>query len=101
MPSCRGGRVLSCRMGGADVRLAGKVAIVTGSASGMGEVEAKLFAREGAKVIVADMSVEDGQRVAEAIAAAGGEARFAQIDVTQETDWQETVRTAVATYGKI
>jgi NAD(P)-dependent dehydrogenase (short-subunit alcohol dehydrogenase family) len=67
----------------------------------MGEVEAKMFAREGARVIVADMSVEDGQRVAEAIAAAGGEARFAQIDVTQEADWQETVRTAVAAYGKI
>lgn len=83
------------------MRLAGKVAIVTGSASGMGEVEAKLFAQEGAKVIVADMSVEDGQRVAAAIAAAGGEARFAQIDVTQEADWQETVRTAVATYGKV
>ena len=70
------------------MRLAGKVAIVTGSANGMGEVEAHLFAQEGAKVIVADMSVDGGQKVAAAIA--GGEARFAQIDVTSEDDWQET-----------
>ncbi|WP_143310116.1 SDR family NAD(P)-dependent oxidoreductase, partial [Candidatus Entotheonella palauensis] len=83
------------------MRLAGKVAIVTGSANGMGEVEAHLFSKEGAKVIVADMSVEGGQKVAEAIAAAGGEARFAQIDVTSEDDWQETVKTAVSVYGKL
>ena len=70
------------------MRLAGKVAIVTGSANGMGEAEAHLFAQEGAKVIVADMSVDGGQKVAAAIA--GGEARFAQIDVTSEDDWQET-----------
>jgi 3-oxoacyl-[acyl-carrier protein] reductase len=72
------------------MRLAGKVAIVTGSANGMGEVEAHLFAQEGANVIVADTSVDGGQKVAAAIAAAGGEARFAQIDVTSEDDWQET-----------
>lgn len=83
------------------MRLAGKVAIVTGSANGMGEVEAQLFGKEGAKVVVADMSVEGGQKVAEAIAAAGGEARFVQIDVTSEDEWQETVKTAVATYGKL
>jgi NAD(P)-dependent dehydrogenase (short-subunit alcohol dehydrogenase family) len=83
------------------MRLAGKVAIVTGSANGMGEVEAHLFAKEGARVIVADMSVDGGQKVAQAIAAAGGEARFAQIDVTSEDDWQETVKTAVSVYGKL
>jgi NAD(P)-dependent dehydrogenase (short-subunit alcohol dehydrogenase family) len=83
------------------MRLAGKVAIVTGSANGMGEVEAHLFAKEGARVIVADMSVDGGQKVADAIAAAGGEARFAQIDVTSEDDWQETVKTAVSVYGKL
>jgi len=83
------------------MRVAGKVAIVTGSANGMGEVEAHLFAKEGARVIVADMSLDGGQKVAEAIAAAGGEARFAQIDVTSENDWQETVKTAVSVYGKL
>ena len=83
------------------MRLAGKVAIVSGGANGMGEAEAHLFAKEGAKVIVADMSVEGGERVAAAIAAAGGEARFARIDVTDEDDWQETVRTAVSVYGKL
>ena len=83
------------------MRLAGKVAIVSGGANGMGEAEAHLFAKEGAKVIVADMSVEGGERVAAAIAAAGGEARFARIDVTDEDDWQETVKTAVSVYGKL
>ncbi len=83
------------------MRLAGKVAIVTGSANGMGEVEAHLFAQEGAKVVVADMSVDGGQKVVEAIASAGGEACFAQIDVTNEDDWQETVKTAVSVYGKL
>jgi NAD(P)-dependent dehydrogenase (short-subunit alcohol dehydrogenase family) len=83
------------------MRLAGKVAIVSGGANGMGEAEAHLFAKEGARVIVADMSVEGGERVASAIAAAGGEARFARIDVTDEDDWQETVRTAVSVYGKL
>lgn len=83
------------------MRLQGKVAIITGSASGMGEVEAKLFAQEGAKVIVADMTVEAGQRVVTAITAAGGEALFLRVDVTNEEDWQETVKTAVATYGKL
>ncbi len=60
-----------------------------------------MFSKEGAKVIVADMSIDGGQKVAEAITAAGGEARFAQIDVTSEDDWQETVRTAVSVYGKL
>ena len=71
------------------MRLQGKVALVTGAAHGMGETEARMFAQEGAKVVVADLLEEDGRRVVEAIAAAGGEARFARLDVTSEEDWQE------------
>ncbi len=83
------------------MRFDGKVAMVTGSAGGMGAVEAKLFAQEGAKVVVADLLEDEGSKVVADIAAAGGEARFVRLDVTDENDWQEAVTTAVATFGKL
>ena len=83
------------------MRLEGKVAIVTGSASGMGEAEAKIFAREGAKVIVADVDVERGQKVESEIAESGGEAIFSVLDVTKESDWERVVSKAIARYGKV
>ena len=83
------------------MRLQGKVALVTGSANGMGEVEARLFAREGAKVVVADLMEEAGQQVAASTVESGGEAQFIRLDVTQENDWQEVVSTAVTRYGKL
>jgi len=83
------------------MRLQGKVALVTGAANGMGETEARMFAQEGAKVVVADLLEEDGRRVVEAIAAAGGEARFARLDVTSEEDWQEIVTTTVTHFGHL
>ncbi len=83
------------------MRLQGKVAIVTGAASGMGETEARMFAQEGAKVVGADLLEEDGRRVVAAIAAAGGEARFARLDVTSEEDWQESVTTTVSHFGRL
>jgi len=83
------------------MRLAGKVAIITGSARGMGETEAKLFAEQGARVVVADMLETEGQRVADAVAADGGEAIFVRLDVTQEADWQEVVTTTVARFDKL
>ena len=67
----------------------------------MGEAEATLFAREGAQVVVADLLAEEGRRVVAAIGAAGGEARFARLDVTSEEDWHEIVTTTVATFGKL
>jgi NAD(P)-dependent dehydrogenase (short-subunit alcohol dehydrogenase family) len=81
--------------------LQGKVAIITGAANGMGETEARMFAKEGAQVVVADILEREGEQVVADITAAGGEARFVRLDVTSEEDWRETVNTAVATYGKL
>jgi len=82
-------------------RLDGKVAIVTGGASGMGKTTAILFAREGAKVVVADCVVEGGEDTVSKIKEAGGEAIFVKTDVSQEADATAMVKTAVDTYGKL
>lgn len=83
------------------MRLEGKVALISGSANGMGETEARLFAREGAKVVIADVLEEQGQQVAASIVEAGGEAQFIRLDVTNENDWTEVVTTAVTRYSKL
>jgi NAD(P)-dependent dehydrogenase (short-subunit alcohol dehydrogenase family) len=89
------------RMGGEQVRLQGKVAMITGGANGMGESEARLFAREGAKVVIADILEAEAQQVEASITAAGGEALFVRLNVTHEEDWQEAVGTAVSRFGKL
>jgi NAD(P)-dependent dehydrogenase (short-subunit alcohol dehydrogenase family) len=81
------------------MRLQGKVALITGAAHGMGEAEAKLFAKEGAKVVAADVLEAEGEQVVEAIAKDGGEALFVRLDVTNEAQWQQAVETAVARFG--
>lgn len=83
------------------MRLAGKVAIVTGGANGMGEAEAKLFAAEGAKVIIADVLEEEGRKVEAEIAESGGEAVFVRLDVTDEKQWSDTVASTVSRFGKL
>lgn len=83
------------------MRLAGKVAIITGGANGMGEVEARLFAKEGAKVVIADILETEGQQVEASITNVGGEALFVRLDVTSEEDWQESVTTALSRFGKL
>lgn len=83
------------------MRLAGKVAIISGGAHGMGAEEARLFAREGARVIIADVLEEEGRQVAAAITAGGGEALFVRTDVTQEADWKHAVDAAVARFGRL
>ena len=83
------------------MRLEGKVALVTGAAHGMGAVEAKLFAREGAKVAICDVLETEGRQVEAEIAEAGGEAVFIALDVTQESAWQNAVAQTVARFGKL
>jgi NAD(P)-dependent dehydrogenase (short-subunit alcohol dehydrogenase family) len=83
------------------MRLKDKVAIVTGAAHGMGEAEARLFAQEGAKVVVADTLVKEGEAVAADISASQRQARFVRTDVTSETDWQKLIAETIATYGRL
>jgi len=83
------------------MRLQEKVAIVTGGAHGMGEAEARLFAREGAKIVIADILPEIGEAVAADIRASGGEAVFVKIDVTSEADWQNLIAVTLETYGRL
>jgi NAD(P)-dependent dehydrogenase (short-subunit alcohol dehydrogenase family) len=83
------------------MRLSGKVALITGAASGMGRAEAELFAREGARVVVADLLEAEGRAVVDGIKAAGGQARWARLDVTSETEWEGAVADAVAAFGRL
>ena len=83
------------------MRLKDKVAIVTGGAHGMGEAEARLFAEEGATVVVADVLSGPGEAVAADIGAGRGRAMFVRADVTSETDWKDLISRTIATYGKL
>jgi len=83
------------------MRLAGKVAIITGAAGSMGAEEARLFAREGAKVVVADVVQADAEAVAAAIRDAGGEAMFQHLDVTDDSSWERVIAATVARYGRL
>ena len=80
------------------MRLAGKVALVTGAASGMGKSEATIFAREGARVVVADILEAEGKEVAKTI---GDAARFVKLDVTSEREWESAVAFAEREFGKL
>ena len=83
------------------MRLSGIVAIVTGAAHGMGEAEARLFAREGAKVVVADLLVAEGEAVAASIRQANGDATFVKLDVTSDADWKAAIMATIAAYGRL
>lgn len=82
-------------------RLQGKVALISGGARGQGAAEGKLFAREGAKVVLGDILEAEGKRTAEDIRAQGGNAEFITLDVTKEDEWQRAVDTAVSKYGNL
>jgi len=81
--------------------LEGKVIIVTGSAMGMGEATAKLFAAEGAKVVVADFNEERGRAVADEIVQSGGEAHFVKVDISKSGEVQAMVARTVEVYGRL
>lgn len=82
-------------------RVAGKVALITGGGSGIGRATAQIFAREGAKVVVADIVAAGGEETVRLIKAAGGEAVFVKADVAQTTDVEAMVKKAVDTYGRL
>ncbi len=83
------------------MRLTGKVAIISGAASGMGAATARRFGKEGASVVVADMLEAEGKAVADSIVQAGGKAMFVLLDVTDEAGWKKAVDATVAAYGKL
>jgi NAD(P)-dependent dehydrogenase (short-subunit alcohol dehydrogenase family) len=79
--------------------LQGKVVLVTGAASGLGRFSAIAFAREGAKVVIADVAVEGGQQTVQMIEKAGGEALFVKADVSNAAEVEMLVRRSVETFG--
>jgi 3alpha(or 20beta)-hydroxysteroid dehydrogenase len=83
-------------MAGSEGRLAGRVALVTGGARGTGEATARMFAAEGAKVVIGDLLADLGEAVAKEI---GDAARYVHLDVTSETDWERAVETSVGHFG--
>jgi NAD(P)-dependent dehydrogenase (short-subunit alcohol dehydrogenase family) len=83
------------------MRLEGKVALISGAASGMGQSEAIIFAREGARVVVADLLEAQGRDVVGQITKAGGQARAVTLDVTSEASWQEAIQATIAAFGRL
>src|SRR6516225_1057299 len=83
------------------MRLENKVALITGAASGMGASMARIFAREGARVVVADVLDEEGKKVTADISQANSAAIFRHLDVTSEEEWKATVDATLAEFGKL
>ena len=82
-------------------RLDGKVAFISGGARGMGAEEARLFAREGARVAIGDVLEEDGRRVEAEINESGGDCLFLRLDVTSEANWQDAIAATVSRFGAL
>lgn len=82
-------------------RLEGKVAIITGAASGQGAAEAKLFAQQGAKVVATDLNEDSLTKVVEEIILSGGDAIAIKHDVSNEEQWKSVVQEAVTKFGKV
>jgi NAD(P)-dependent dehydrogenase (short-subunit alcohol dehydrogenase family) len=82
-------------------RLAGKVALVTGAASGLGAETARRLAREGAAVMLSDLSIGNGEVVTAEIIASGGRAAFIAHDVTSEDDWTAAVAGTTTVFGRL
>lgn len=82
-------------------RLAGRVALISGGASGLGEAQSVLYAREGARVMIGDLQEELGQAVVARINEEGGDARFVRLDVSDLASWTAAVAATVAAFGKL
>jgi NAD(P)-dependent dehydrogenase (short-subunit alcohol dehydrogenase family) len=92
--------VMASRVGGIEMAaLADKVALVTGSGRGLGRACARIFAREGAKVVIAEIDPETGEETARLIRQSGGEATSVRADISKSADVQAMVQTALDTYG--
>ena len=83
------------------MRLENKVALISGGARGMGAAEARLFASEGARVVIGDVLEEEGRQTEAQINEAGGECLFIRLDVTSESNWRQVVAATVAQFGKL
>ena len=83
------------------MRLHGKVALITGAARGQGAAEARLFAQEGAKVVLADVTDQEGIAVATEIAEEGADAIYVHLDVTNEAEWEAAILETVSKFGKL
>ena len=82
-------------------KLAEKVAVITGAGSGIGRAAALLFAKEGAKVVVADFAPQGGHETVKMIKEAGGQAVFVEVNVSKSADVQKMIKSAVDTYGRL
>jgi len=83
------------------MKLHNQVAVVTGAASGMGKAIAELYAREGAKVIVADLNFEGAEQVVQGIVSGGGTAKALKVNIAQLADIESMIDTAVSEYGTL
>src|SRR2546430_8962064 len=97
----RGRETMTHEAGAPPFRLDGKVALVTGAGSGIGEQIARLFARQGAAVIIGDVDEDGGTRVAEAIVQAGLRARYQHLDVSDASSAAAAGRTAREGFGRL
>ena len=83
------------------MRLDNKVALISGGARGMGACEARLFAAEGARVVVGDVLRAEGEELAVEINETGGECLFVELDVTSQTQWDSAVAATVQRFGRL
>ena len=82
-------------------RLEGNVALISGGARGQGAVEARMFAEEGASVVIGDILDEQGRQTEAELQELGYNVTYVHLDVTSESDWESAVQAAVSTYGKL
>ncbi len=83
------------------MRLDGKVVFISGGSRGQGAAEARLFATEGASVVMGDILEDEGRRLEAEINESGGRALFVRLDAASESDWQNAIRQTVQTFGKL